>query len=711
MRGAGRLEDPGALRRPRRHQRRPGLRRHPPRRRQRTNHSAIDFWISPRGIQADSVFNEGPFTEDFGAGLLLAVRRQDRHGLLDRRGRDPAVVAALPEEGPAGLGADAVPRLAARVQLPVLQRPDAARLELLSLPVGDGRGDRRPAAGRRTACSRPTAPVSEHEVLRRAGRALATTTRRPRARSAWTLKWLPDADTIVDATINPDFSQVEADVGADLRQRAVRALLPGEAAVLPRARGPAADADPGDLHAHDHLAALGRAGHRKPRGHEPTPRSSTDDRGGGTVIIPGPVFSDAAPQDYQVDGRIGASARTSATRSSASSATARVIEGGGYNYVVGGDFQWRPNDADLVNGQYLYSFSQNPGPAGPLSRLERPEASRASAGRRAGATRRYHWDWNLAVRRLRDRASAPTTGSCRRSATARGPGGAGYRFFPTGFFSRLRLLDGRQLRDRPRRRPDLAQGYFPGISFQAQWEPARRDRLQLRGRPRSTGRRSSSTGFVWTLQASPSRLPPASSAFAGNYGEQPDVANVRVGTGGDVLADGARSARPTTSGSTSSSSAVDRRDAWTGARDGSSPPTSRAPKAIYVFNSRMLLPRLIGQYIETYARSLALDRSRSCAKESEFSRARPSSPTSSTGRACSSSATATTAPSTRQRTLLLRAEPAVLHQSLLRVPALAPSPEARTPEPSPARSTRRPGRRPSAAGHGTFGRAGSFLAE
>ena len=30
------------------------------------NHSAIDFWIGPTGIQADSVFFEGTFTEDFG---------------------------------------------------------------------------------------------------------------------------------------------------------------------------------------------------------------------------------------------------------------------------------------------------------------------------------------------------------------------------------------------------------------------------------------------------------------------------------------------------------------------------------------------------------------------------------------------------------------------------------------------------------------------
>ena len=71
-------------------------------------------------------------------------------------------------------------------------------------------------------------------------------------------KWLPDADTIVDATLNPDFSQIESDTAQITRQRAVRAVLSGEAPVLPRARGPAADADPGRVHADDHVAVLGR---------------------------------------------------------------------------------------------------------------------------------------------------------------------------------------------------------------------------------------------------------------------------------------------------------------------------------------------------------------------------------------------------------------------------------------------------------------------
>ena len=76
--------------------------------------------------------------------------------------------------------------------------------------------------------------------------------------------------------------------GADLGQRALRPLLPREAAVLPRGARPVLDADPGGLHAHHHLAALGRCG-PPARSAAPSTRSLVaEDRGGGSVILPGP---------------------------------------------------------------------------------------------------------------------------------------------------------------------------------------------------------------------------------------------------------------------------------------------------------------------------------------------------------------------------------------------------------------------------------------
>ena len=106
---------------------------------------------------------------------------------------------------------------------------------------------------------------------------------------------------------------------------------------------------------------------------------ATDDRGGGTVIIPGPVFSDAAPQDFK--SYVGHRPAPHDLGPSFVSVlgTARVGEDGSYNYVFGSDFQWRPNDADLVTGQYLYSFTRGPRPAGSLRRTGTARSSRASA--------------------------------------------------------------------------------------------------------------------------------------------------------------------------------------------------------------------------------------------------------------------------------------------------------------------------------------------
>src|SRR6185436_19801398 len=41
-------------------------------------------------------------------------------------------------------------------------------------------------------------------------------------------------------------------------------------------------------------------------------------------------------------------------------ASAREIHGGGYNRVIGPDFQWRPNQTETITGQYLRSETENP---------------------------------------------------------------------------------------------------------------------------------------------------------------------------------------------------------------------------------------------------------------------------------------------------------------------------------------------------------------
>ena len=72
------------------------------------------------------------------------------------------------------------------------------------------------------------------------------------------------------------------------------------------------------------------------------------------------------------------------------------------------------------------------------------------------------------------------------------------------------------------------------MSFQAQW--GMRGELDYNFEAvRIDGQNLEYNRFVWTLSASPSRLVPRV-AISGNYGQQPDVSNVRVGTGGFVNA-------------------------------------------------------------------------------------------------------------------------------------------------------------------------------
>ena len=241
--------------------------------------AAVDFWISPRGIQTDSILNESPFGEDNAPDYFWKSAGKIGTGSWTAEVAIPLSSLRYPNKDPAGLGADAVPRLAPRVQLPVLQREDAAGLELLSLLVCDGREDRGPAAGdalrRRALCRgllRPGLPRRRRIRGRRPGdqgqdrHGPQVASRRGHDRG------------------RDDQSGLLAGRGRrrpDRRQRTVRALLPGEAAVLPRRGQPVPDAHPGDLHAHDHQPALGRARdeppgtellhgarHRRPRGRD-----------------------------------------------------------------------------------------------------------------------------------------------------------------------------------------------------------------------------------------------------------------------------------------------------------------------------------------------------------------------------------------------------------------------------------------------------------
>lgn len=172
-------------------------------------------------------------------------------------------------------------------------------------------------------------------------------------------KWTPNADTAIDATINPDFSQVESDVAQITANERFALFYPEKRPFFLEGL---------DLYSTPVQAVYTRT-ITSPRwglratgevGNAVYTTLIAEDRGGGSVIIPGPNSSSLAPQDFSSRVAIGRGRQDFGASFLSFLATDREIEGGGHNRVFGPDFQWRPNGHDTVTGQFLYSDSRTP---------------------------------------------------------------------------------------------------------------------------------------------------------------------------------------------------------------------------------------------------------------------------------------------------------------------------------------------------------------
>jgi len=173
-------------------------------------------------------------------------------------------------------------------------------------------------------------------------------------------KWTPNANTAIDATINPDFSQVESDVAQITANERFALFVPEKRPFFLEGL---------DLFSTPLQAVYTRTITSPRWGLRATGEIGgdtlytvlvTEDRGGGSVILPGPEFSDLAPQDFSSRVLVGRGRRDFGNSFASFLVTDREIEGGGHNRVLGPDFQWRPTGADSVSGQLLFSDSKTP---------------------------------------------------------------------------------------------------------------------------------------------------------------------------------------------------------------------------------------------------------------------------------------------------------------------------------------------------------------
>ena len=254
-----------------------------------------------------------------------------------------------------------------------------------------------------------------------------------------------------------------------------------------------------------------------------------EDRGGGSVVIPGPEFSTLAPQDAASFAGIVRVRRSLGQSFAGFLATARETRDGGHNRVFGPDFQWRPGGADVVTGQFLMSETRD-------AKL-RP-GSGSSAERQGTAS---YVSWSRSTRRFDSFAEYQDVGQRFRAddgfvpqvGLSRVQGYAGWSFYPSGVFWHVRpVLAGEYSAER---NGDLLfRRLHAGIGFDGRWRSI--GEINYRSdRVRTGGRVLDRTQVTFLLDGSPSRLVPHVT-LSGELGDEIDFEGHRPGTGGEVKA-------------------------------------------------------------------------------------------------------------------------------------------------------------------------------
>ncbi len=351
----------------------------------------------------------------------------------------------------------------------------------------------------------------------------------PRWEAGLDAKWTPNANTAIDAAINPDFSQVESDVAQITANQRFALFFPEKRPFF--LEGLELFSTP--------IQAVYTRTITSPRwGLRATGEVGSslytflvaEDRGGGSVIVPGPNGSNLANEDFSSRVAIGRGRKDFGSSYASFLLTDREIEGGGHNRVFGPDFLWRPGSDDTVTGQLLISDSQTP---------NRPDLAAEWDGRNLSSHAGYlnwghstrTWDWSLQYLDIGDEFRAdlgflPQVG-VRDSTASLGRSffyekGPLHSFHP---YLRLRNVDGTD-------GGLLLRRIIPGFEIQGLWNGY----LSLERRTetvRAGSRLFDSNYYVGVLQLSPSqRL--GDVAINLTWGDDVDFANIRPARSAEI---------------------------------------------------------------------------------------------------------------------------------------------------------------------------------
>jgi len=557
--------------------------------------SAIEFRVNPRGIQGDASYNDANGNEDFSPDLFYDTAAKITATGWTAEVRIPFSSLRYPAKDPQQWGIllwRNYPRefRYAFHSSPIPRNSNCWLCHEMQITGLSGL----PSGGHIVVA--PYATLKE-EGRTRDGAGSEIVNRPARGDGGVDVKWTPNANTILDATINPDFSQVESDIGQIGVNNRFALFFPEKRPFF---------LEGVDLFDTPIQAVYTRTITSPRWGARATGKIAsssytllvTEDRGGGSVILPGPTASRFAPQDFSSIAAIGRVRQDVGASFGGLLLTDREIEGsgGGHNRVLGPDFQWRPGEKDQVVAQVLGSDTQTP---------NRPDLAAEWTGRRY-SSRAMFLSWLHTGPRWTFRSTYQDIGDAFRADDGFLPQVgfrqyrqyAGYTVYPKGFFSRISpyvvvnyFADTNNRLVQRQTFPGLVLAGRYNLNAEFDWNYKQKDRIEDTA--------IETTNLAYFIQIDPSRRI-SRITLEGFIGEHPDVANVRVGRGGELELDA--TIKPTDHLQLDLNS--DRQWLDVTGDDGRRGRLFTAQierlKATYNFTSRMFL-RVIGQYLDVRA--------------------------------------------------------------------------------------------------------------
>lgn len=353
------------------------------------------------------------------------------------------------------------------------------------------------------------------------------------------IKFTPSGSNAIDLTINPDFSQVEADSPQITVNQRFAVFV--------------SEKRPFFLEGFDlfntPMQVLYTRTITSPRaGARWTGRTGsnaytvlvTDDRGGGLTILPGALGSDFAAQDFRAYDAIARVRHEMGASYVGAVLTDREASGGGHNRVIGPDLLWRPSESDQVYAQLLYSDTTNPNRPD-LSSSWNGETLRSTAFRGGWDHQKTRYDFGGNISRLGDDFRADL-GFIPQVGYREGFAYAGLRFYPEhSLFSFVRpsinydrqeILGGQTLYEATQ----IGVGVNGKRNLQAFiGQRINQQDLVRSPLPKEPDRLLTQSYTTWQIQFDPSRRF-TRVAFSGRTGQATDYNNQRVGRGWTVNA-------------------------------------------------------------------------------------------------------------------------------------------------------------------------------